>query len=409
MSFSGLAIVAAVAFAAPLLLGLVPALRVPAVVLELLIGIVIGPSGLGWVDVDAPIRVLSLIGLAFLLFLAGLEVEFDLLRGRVLRVAGLAFLVSFGLALAIGYAFSAAGLVRAPFLIAVILAATALGLIVPVLKDANLASSQFGQLVIAGASIADVGTIVLLSLFFSSEEIGVGARLVLFGGFALLVTAVGLAAFAAKHLERLSAALLRLQDTTAQIRVRGAFLLLALFAFLAEQLGLEAILGAFMAGAVLKLVDRDEAMTHPQFRQKLEAAGFGVFVPFFFVTSGLRFDLDALFASASSIARAPLFLAALLLVRGAPALLYRPLVGRTRALAAGLLQATSLGFIVVGSQLGMELGLISEATGAALVAAGLLSVVLFPLGALALLRRGGASSAEPRRTEAEPARRAART
>src|ERR671935_2555753 len=125
---------------------------------------------------------------------------------------------------------------------------------------------------------------------------------------------------------RLTSALVRLQDTTAQIRVRGAFLLLVLFVVLADKFGLEAILGAFLAGAVLKLVDTDRAMTHPQFHAKLEAAGFGVFVPFFFVTSGLRFDLDALFASAGTVARVPLFLAALLLVRGAPALLYRGLV-----------------------------------------------------------------------------------
>ena len=397
MDFSGLAIVAAVAFGAPLLLGLVPAVRLPSVALELLTGIVIGPSVLGWVAVGAPIQVLSLIGLAFLLFLAGLEVEFDLLKGRLLRVAGSAFLVSLGLALAVGYALSAGGLVRAPFLIAVILAATALGVIVPVLKDVELAHSRFGQLVIAAASIADISTVVLLSLFFSSEEAGIGTRLVLFGAFALLVAAIGLAVFAAEHLARLSAALLRLQHTTAQIRVRGAFLLLAVFAFLAERLGLEAILGAFMAGAILKLVDRDEMTTHPLFRQKLEAAGYGVFVPFFFVTSGLQFDLDALFGSASSIARAPIFLAALLLVRGAPALLYRSLLGRASTVAAGLLQATSLGFIVVGSQLGIERGLISKATAAALVSAGLLSVVLFPLAALMLLRRKSENARPPER------------
>ena len=126
---------------------------------------------------------------------------------------------------------------------------------------------------------------------------------------------------------RISKALVRLQDTTAQIRVRGAFVLLTAFVVLAEKLGLEAILGAFVAGAVLKLVDTDRAMTHPQFRRKLEAAGFGVFVPFFFVTSGVRFNLDALFASGSTIARVPIFVVALLAARGVPALLYRRTLG----------------------------------------------------------------------------------
>jgi Kef-type K+ transport system membrane component KefB len=129
-------------------------------------------------------------------------------------------------------------------------------------------------------------------------------------------------------------------------------------------------------------------MTHPQFRLKLEAIGFGVFIPFFFVSSGLRFDGGALFASAASLALVPVFLAALLLVRGLPAIAYRGLLGGRRTVAAGLLQATSLGFVVVAAQIGMELGLIGAATGAALVAAALLSVLLFPLAALTILRRG---------------------
>ena len=338
MSLSGLAIVAAVAFGVPLLLGLLPALRLPAIVLELVVGIAIGPSALGWVEVDSLLAALSLIGLAFLLFLAGLEVEFSLLRGRLLEVVGLAFVVSLGIALVVGYAFAAGGVVRSPFLVAVILSATAAGVVVPVLKDAGVASAQVGQLVIAAASLADIATIVLLSLFFSQEETGFGTRIVLFGAFLLLVSAVALTILAGEHVRRLSATVLRLQDTTAQIRVRGAFLLLAVFAFLADRLGLEVILGAFLAGAALKLLDRDEAVTHPQFRAKLEAVGYGVFVPFFFVTSGLRFDLDALLASGSSVrARPPSSSGRSCWSEARPALLYRAACrreGRSRRRAA---------------------------------------------------------------------------
>ena len=385
--FTNLAIVAAAAFVAPLALGLVPMLRLPAVVLEIVLGIVLGPAALGWVEVDEPVQVLSLLGLAFLLLLAGLEVEFDQLRGRLLRLASLGFLASFGVALAAGFALDATGVTGAPLLIAIMLSATSLGVVIPVLKDSGDAATPFGQLVIAGASIADIATIVLLSLFFSGESSGLGSKLVLLGGFAALIAAIGVAVSGVERSMRISAALVRLQDTTAQIRVRGAFVLLAAFVVLADKLGLEAILGAFMAGAVLKLVDRDQAMTHPEFHHKLEAAGFGVFVPFFFVTSGLKFDLHALFASGSTIARVPILVVALLAARGLPALLYRRLVGARRSVAAGLLQATSLGFFVVAGEIGMELGLISRATGAALIAAGLLSVLLFPLAALVLLRR----------------------
>ncbi|TML05938.1 MAG: cation:proton antiporter [Actinobacteria bacterium] len=393
LSFTSLAIVAAVAFAAPLALGLAPALRLPSVVLEIVLGIVVGPSVLGWVHVDPPVEVLSLLGLAFLLLLAGLEVEFDMLRGQLLRLTAAGFALSFGIALAVGLILDAAGLTGAPLLLAIMLSATSLGVVIPVLKDSGEASTQFGQLVIAAASIADVATIVLLSLFFSQESSGVGAKLVLLGGFAALVGAIGIAVLQAQRSMRISKALVRLQDTTAQIRVRGAFVLLTAFVVLAEKLGLEAILGAFVAGAVLKLVDTDRAMTHPQFRRKLEAAGFGVFVPFFFVTSGVRFNLDALFASGSTIARVPIFVVALLAARGVPALLYRRTLGERRTAAAALLQATSLSFLVVAGQIGMELGLISQATGAALVAAGLLSVLLFPLAALTLLHEGSAGVA----------------
>ena len=169
--------------------------------------------------------------------------------------------------------------------------------------------------------------------------------------------------------------------------MRGAVVLLIAFAAVAQSLGLETILGAFMAGAVLTLIDRDEVMTHPGFRRKLEAIGFGLFIPVFFVTSGVRYDLDALLASASNVVMVPIFLAALLVVRGLPTVLYRRMLDVRRSVVAGLLQATSLPFIVAGAEIGMRLRLLGAAEGAALVAAGLVSVLVFPATSLSLLRR----------------------
>lgn len=392
VSFYGLLIVAVVAFAAPLLLGLFPALRLPSVVLEIVAGIIIGPSGFGWVKIDLPISILSVLGLAFLLFLSGLEVDLQRLRGRMLTYVGLAFLASSGLALLVGYGLYAAGQVMSPLLIAIILVATALGVVVPLLEDAGESSTDFGQLAIAGATFAEFGSIILLSLFFSREATGPATKLVLLGGFALLAAGFAFVVLRLERSTRIAAVLLRLQDTTAQIRVRGAFMLLVAFATLAAVLGLETILGAFVAGVILRLIDGDRMLTHPQLRQKLEAIGFGVFIPVFFVTSGLQFDLAALFSSPATILRVPIILLALLLVRGVPALLYRPLIGSRRSIVAGLLQATSLTFIVAASQIGLELGLITKATSAALIAAGLLSVLIFPLMALTLLRRGEVKS-----------------
>ena len=379
LSFSGLVVVAAVALGAPIVIGMIPGLRLPSAVLEIVAGIVIGPAALGWVEMDDVIRVFSLFGLAFLLFLAGLEIDFDRLRGRPLRLA-------------------AAGQVESGLIVAIILSATSLGVVVPVLKDAGEAGTPFGQLLIAAASIADFASIIALTLFFSREATGTGTKLLLLAGFVVAAAVAVAGLVGLERWRRLSATLVRLQDTTAQVRVRGAFLLLAGFVALAERLGLEVILGAFTAGVILSLVDRDTLMTHPHFRTKLEGAGFGFFVPVFFVGVGLTFDLDALVASASTVLHLPLFLAALRAVRGLPALLYRGLIGGRRTVAAGLLQATSLPFIVAASMIGVELGVIGEATSAALIGAGLLSVVVFPLLAAMVIGEGAAD---------EPARRPA--
>ena len=193
--------------------------------------------------------------------------------------------------------------------------------------------------------------------------------------------------------------LVRLQDTTAQIRVRGAMVLLVGFAAIADSLGLESILGAFMAGAILSLLDKDEAMTHPEFRRKLEAIGFGLFIPVFFVTSGVKYDLNALTSSASNVLMVPIFLAALMAARGLPALLYRRVLDARQTVIAGLMQATSLPFIVAAVAIGEDLNLIDAAEGAALVGAGLLSVLLFPLIGLGLLKGG---DGEKRGPDTEP-------
>ena len=396
--FTNLLIVVTAALLAPLTLGFFPRVRLPAIVLEIVLGIVIGPSGLGWVKPDLPVSILALVGLAFLLFLSGLEIDVERLRGRILKLTAIGFAMSFAIAVVLGLGLKAGGFVKSPLFVAIVLVATSLGVIVPVLKDSGNISSDFGQLVIAAASIADFGAIILLSVFFSGKgSTSTTGTLILLGVFGLVVALVGLAIAGFEHSMSLSRVLRRLQDTTAQIRVRAAFVLLIGFTALADSVGLETILGAFAAGALLSLIDRDEAMTHPQFRLKLEAVGFGVFIPVFFVTSGLRFDLDALFSSASTVARVPLFLLAIYLARGLPAFVYVRLLGRSRSIVAGVLQATSLPFIVAATQIGLQVGVITRASAAGLVAAGLLSVVISPALGLVLLRREQPDTTKPRR------------
>ena len=385
VSFVNLLVVVAVAVAAPLVVGYLPWLRVPAVVLEIVGGIIIGPSVLGWVRIDLPVAILALFGLAFLLFLAGLEIDVHRLRGRLLRFAVLGYLVTLVLGYGAGVSFTAAGWVSQPLLLAIALSATSLGLVVPVLKDAGQVHSPVGQTALAAASVADFAAIVLLSLFFSSSGGSTGSKVVVLAAFAGLVAVTGLVVSGAARSIRLGQVLVRLQDTTAEIRVRCAVLLLVAFTFLAEKFGLESILGAFLAGAIVGLVDRDSS-SHPRFRTKLEAIGYGFLIPVFFVSSGIRLDLTGLLHNPSALVRVPVFLLALLVVRGLPALLGLRANGPKATLALGLLQATSLPFIVTVTQIGVALDKITPVTAAALVCAGLLSVLIFPLVALGLLR-----------------------
>src|SRR3990172_2867154 len=264
-SFHSLAIVAAVGFFVPLLLGFVPRLRLPSVVLEIAVGAVIGPSVLGWVQVDEPIRLFSRLGFASLLFLAGLEIELDLLRGALLRLAAWGFLFSLLLSVVFCYALRAAGLLYTPLFVAIILVSSAIGLVIPVLKDAGEMASPFGQLVVVAISIADFGAILLLTLLFSTQSGSVSETFFLLATVGLLCVFIALAATGLGHWKRLSETLQRLQDTTAMIRIRGAAFLLIVFVVLVEEMGLEIILGAFAAGVLLGYLDRDSLRAHPQF------------------------------------------------------------------------------------------------------------------------------------------------
>ena len=212
LHFTNLLIVVAVAFAANLALGFFPAVRVPAIVLEILLGIVIGPSVLGWVTPDVPVAVFALVGLSFLLFLSGLEIDVRRLRGPTLRITGLAFAVSFAIAIVVGLGLSAGGFVKSPLFIAIVLVATSLGVIVPVLKDSGNIGSELGQLIIAAASIADFGAIILLSLFFSGRGSGgTAGTLILIGLFAVLVCLIGFAIAGVERSKGLARVLERLQ------------------------------------------------------------------------------------------------------------------------------------------------------------------------------------------------------
>jgi len=383
--YSEVLIIALVAVAVPVALALVPRLPVPGAVLEVLAGILIGPALLGWVHVNAPTQVLSDLGLGMLLFLAGLEIDIESLRGRLGRLAGWAFGGSVLLGLACGLVLSVAGLGAKPVFLAVVLTSTSAGLLLPLLKDAGHERTPFGQLVMTAAALAEVATIMMLSLLFSATSKTSADRLASLAMFLALLAVIGLALGRVRNLAFLDRMLNRLEDRSAQLRVRAALTLALAFAVLAGRFGFASILGAFAAGLLVRTIDLNGRAPHPQFQTKLEGIGFGFLIPIFFITTGIQFDVRSLVSNPIAIAEIPLFLAALLAVRGIPAVLFARRFGKRRAAVAGLMQATSLTFVIVATQIGTASGQISQTTGAALLAAGLLSAALFPAAALKLL------------------------
>ncbi len=394
ISFLGLLIVDLIAFAAPLLLDLLHARRVAGIVIEIVAGIIVGPAVLGWVRVDTVIGVLATIGLGALLFLAGIEVDLNRLKGSIATHVGLAFLLSFGLALLVSYILYLTGLLHFPLLVAIILVSTSLGVVVPILKDAGESESELGQLIIASATVGEFGSMILLSFFFSSQAPSFVAQVALLLGFAALAVLLALCLFELRRYLRYTGTFLRLQNTSAQITIRAAILMLVASVTLAQVFGLQAILGAFLAGVILRGIngDRVHSQAYLQFHQKLEAIGYGVFVPVFFVVSGLNFDLAALLASPTTMLLVPIFFLALLFVRGLPAILYRKMLNNRNMIVAGLLQSTSLTFIVAATEIGKALGLLTQAVSAALVTAGMLSVLIFPLIAMMIMKKPLAES-----------------
>jgi Kef-type K+ transport system membrane component KefB len=391
-SYTSFVIVAAIAFVAPLVRGMVPQILVPAIVLELVAGIIIGPHGLGLAESTGPVDVFSTVGLACLLFLAGREIQVERLRGPLLTASVAGFAISFALAFGCAAALHAVGLIKTPLLVAIVFVATSLSIIIIPLKDARETDSDFGQQVIAAAAIAEFGAVVLLSFFYSGNREGAATELLHLSLFVLAAAMIFLSLARGASFRRITDAINRLEGTSAQIRVRGDFALVALVAGVASQLGLETILAAFTVGLIRGMTSgKDERQ-----EDRLDAVTLGIFIPFFFVDSGLNFNVGALFASTSAFIRLPLFFLAILIVRALPALLYRRRFATRRTAAAGLLQATSLSFIVVAANIGLMLDIMYPATAAALVGAGLITVMIFPTLALALLgKREEPASAQP--------------
>jgi len=385
-SYTSFVIVAVIAFLAPLIRAMAPQILVPAIVLELVGGIIVGPHGIEIASSTPPVEVFSTVGLACLLFLAGREIQVDKLRGPLLTTSVAGFAISFVLAFGTASVFHAVGLVKTPLLVAIVFVATSLSIIIVPLKDARETDTEWGQQVIAAAAVAEFGAVILLSFFYSGERSGPGTEIFHLSLFVVLAGLVLFSLTRGSQFKRLTDAMQRLEGTSAQIGVRGDFALIAVVAGVASQLGLETILAAFTVGVIRGMTSGKDERREERREERLDAVTLGIFIPFFFVDSGLHFDIGALFQSVSSFIRLPLFVLAVLIVRALPALIYRSRFATRRTAAAGLLQATSLSFIVVATQIGLMLNIMYPATATALVGAGLITVMVFPALAFSLLR-----------------------
>jgi Kef-type K+ transport system membrane component KefB len=366
----------ALAAAAPIAADLVPRIAPPLVVVEIVLGIVFGPPALDLIHVTPLADLLSLFGLAFLFFLAGFELEPERVRGTPARLAVTTWFVSLALAFGIAAGLEAAGVIVNYLFVGCALSTTALGTLTPILRDTGDLEGEFGAFVMASGAVGELGPIVLIALLLTSST-DRPVSVVLLVAFALIAVA---AAIAAPHVRphRIIAVIEKTMEATGQLAVRLSVLVLAGLVYLTSLLDLDIVLGAFSAGMLVSIAAGPASRRLLQ--PKLDAVAFGVFVPIFFVVTGMRFDLDAVIGDPDGMAKLILFLALMLVVRGLPTyLLARNALPAGERRALGLYASTGLPLIVAVTTLGIAAGEMRTDTAAGLVGAGMVSVLAYPI------------------------------
>ena len=354
----------------------------PVVVVEILLGIAIGPDGFAIASADAYITFLSELGLALLFFFAGLEVVEQRVQRNSLVRGTQGWAISLVLGLAVGFVLSTAGVDAEGWLLGVALATTALGALVPILSDAGLLPTPLGQSVLGAGVAGEFWPIVVISVFLTGVY-GAGAELLLLVGFGGIVALAAAAAVRARP-PRVVRVLRETVHTTGQAAVRLSMFLLAALVLLAHDVGFDFVLGAFASGLVVGIaLDAPEGHS---VHMRLEGIGFGFLIPIYFVVTGMNFDLDSLLTG-TGLALAVLFLASLLVVRGVPAVLALRELGPRETASLALFSATALPLLVAIVGIGMDRGAISAQVGASMIGAGMASVLVFPLAATHVARR----------------------
>ena len=386
--FAALLLITALAALVPLVASRFRMFQIPVVVGEIIAGMIIGHTGFNLIEPSPTLEFLAEFGFTYLMFLSGLEVDFSLLigssgdhgDGRLWQQPIVQALIVFLLTLLLGFVSATGlqrmGLIQDPLLMGLILSTTSLGIVVPVLKEKNILGTAYGQAILTAALIADFVTLLLLTMDIALISQGVTLD--------LLLIVVLLAAFAvAVRLGRYFAGIPLLRDVvrelsaaTAQIQVRGAFALMVAWVVLAEALGVEVILGAFLAGAVVSLIAGHE---ESPLREKLDAIGYGFFIPIFFITVGINFNVKAAFSSTESLMLIPILLVLAFLVKLVPALVYRLRFSWRETIAAGFLLSSRLSLIIAAAAIALKIGVISEAVDMVIILVAIVTCTLAPM------------------------------
>jgi Kef-type K+ transport system membrane component KefB len=393
-SISTLVLIALAAVLAPILSELTGRVAIPEIVLQIGFGILMGPYVFDLAHQSTIVTGLSDLGLTFLIFLAGFELDIQKIRGSPLRLAGVGWAISLVIGLGAAFALVSSGLALDTLVVGLALTTTALGTLVPMLRDAGLFDTRFGSYIGAIGTVGEFGPIVAVALLLTNKQPLITSLLL--AAF-ILVAVVTVLLAAREQPPRMVAILNRHLESSAQLPVRVSLLLIVLLVLLAETLGLDVLLGAFAAGIVVRLFSaRGEG---ERIRAKLEAIGFGFLIPIFFVVSGIQFDLHVFIERPASLWRVPLFVALMVAARGLPVpLLYRSVLPRAERLPMALLAATGLPLIVVITSIATAEHRIRPVNAAALVAAGMVTVLVFPAVGFWRMRKVGPVVGEPRRS-----------
>lgn len=385
-----LAVIAACAAITPLLAEYTPGRRVPRVVYEILLGIVVGPFVLGWVEPNEVIDGFSELGIAFLMFLAGFEIDLQRVRGRPIKRAVSGWFLSLTLGIGVGFVLMESGLVVSDLIVGLAITTTALGTLLPILQDAKVLETDLGTRIMAIGTAGEFLPIVAVALLLSGDA--PVHTLVLLGVFVAVSLLAAVLAFRS-HPPKLVLLLQRHLHSTAQLPIRFIVLLIVVLLLVANTLGLDVLLGAFVAGVVVRLATTGEDTR--AIDSKLEGIAYGFFIPLFFVVSGTHFDVEALAAEPATLLRVPLFLVLMLVARAVPTyLLNGDAVSNRARLGLSFLAATQLPLVVVITEIGLRTDQMLPSNAAALVGAGLLSVLIFPLIGLALAKADSEPSDE---------------